>query len=83
MRASILDLRRRMGDILKAIDRRESVVISYRGKDRAILHPLPETSAEPFDPRTDPAFGIWRDRDDLADPVAAVRLMREGRSHAL
>ena len=83
MKASILDLRRRMPDILKALDRRESVVISYRGKDRALLQPLPAKSDEPVDPRDDPAFGLWRDRDEWADPAAAVRRLREGRGHAV
>ena len=83
MKASILDLRRRMPDILKALDRLESVVISYRGKDRAVLSPLSEKSDKPDDPRADPAFGLWRDRDDVADPVKIVRRWREGRDHAL
>lgn len=28
-----------------------------------------------------PAFGIWRDRDDLADSSTAARKMREGSSN--
>lgn len=28
------------------------------------------------DIRDNPAFGLWRDRDDLTDPVAAVRSLR-------
>jgi antitoxin (DNA-binding transcriptional repressor) of toxin-antitoxin stability system len=84
VKASILDLRRRMPTILKALDRRESVVISYRGKDRALLSPLPRDAAMPaLDPRDDPAFGLWRDRDDMPDPVAAVRRLLEGRDHAV
>ena len=39
MKASILDLRRRMKDILLALDRNESVTIFYRGKEKAILSP--------------------------------------------
>ena len=27
----------------------------------------------------DPAFGIWRDRDDIGDATAYVRTLREGR----
>ncbi|MCL2648966.1 MAG: hypothetical protein FWD61_18530 [Phycisphaerales bacterium] len=80
MKASILDLRRRMPDILKALERRESVIISYRGKDRALLTPLPgETKASLADLLADPAFGLWKDRAEYADPVAAVRRMRKRR----
>ncbi len=33
--------------------------------------------------RSNPVFGIWKDRDDLADPAEVVRKLREGRGHAL
>ena len=40
MKASILDLRRRMKDVLLALDRNESVTIFYRGKEKAIREKL-------------------------------------------
>lgn len=82
MRTSILDLQRRMPDVLKALDRRETVVLSYRGKDRALLRPLPSAPDASIAPRDDPAFGLWKDRDDWTDPAAAVRRLRTGRGHA-
>ena len=39
MKASMLDLRRRMRDVLRALDRNESVTIYYRGKEKAVLSP--------------------------------------------
>lgn len=39
MEASIVDLRYKMRDILKALDRREKVKILYHGKLRGILLP--------------------------------------------
>jgi hypothetical protein len=36
MKATITDLRYRMKDILKAIDRNETVTIFYRGKEKAL-----------------------------------------------
>ena len=42
MIASMLDLKRRMRDIFRALDRNESVTIFYRGKEKAILSPLPK-----------------------------------------
>ena len=35
-------------------------------------------AAEPFT-SDDPAFGIWRDRDDMADVAAYVRTLRQPR----
>ena len=40
MKASILDLRRRMKDVLLALDRNESVTIFYRGKRRCCMNPI-------------------------------------------
>jgi hypothetical protein len=40
MKASIVDLRYKMRDILKALDRNERVTILYHGKIRGILSPF-------------------------------------------
>ena len=39
MKATILDLRRRMKDVLLALDRNESVTIYYRGKGNPVTQP--------------------------------------------
>lgn len=41
MNASILDLRYKTRDILKALENRESVVILYHGKPKGTIIPLP------------------------------------------
>jgi len=83
MKASILDLRRRMADVLRALERNEPVKILYRGKERAILVP----SGAGWQKRTavaqHPAFGMWKDREDLKDVAAHVRELRKGRGHAV
>lgn len=84
MTATIVDLRYRMKDVLRAIDRGETVTVLYRGKEKARLTPVPappdvegegarKTAAQPF-------FGLWSDRDDLADPASWLRTMREPRA---
>ncbi|MBI2192911.1 MAG: hypothetical protein HYU36_13105 [Planctomycetes bacterium] len=40
MKASFLDLRRRMREVLRALERNESVTILYHGKEKAVLHPV-------------------------------------------
>lgn len=82
MKASILDLRRRMKDVLAALDRNEPVTITYRGRARGTLVPEGGAAGE-CKVREHPAFGMWADREDLADVPAAVRRLRKGRGHAL
>ena len=39
MKATVVDLRYKMNDVLKALDRNEKVTILYRGKVKGILIP--------------------------------------------
>lgn len=85
MNATIVDLRYHMKDVLRAIDRGETVTILYRGKEKAKLMPVVPSKADPDrQERTEdqPFFGMWRDRDEMADPVAFVRNLRKPRQHA-
>ena len=82
MKASILDLRRRMADVLRALDRNESVTILYRGRARAILIPAGARGSERSPVGDHPAFGMWKDRQDLHDVAAHVRKLRKGRFRA-
>jgi prevent-host-death family protein len=75
MNATILDLRYRTKDVLKAVERGETVTVLYRGKAKARIMPLPEKAG--LDSET--AFGLWKDRADLRDPSAYVRKLRQGR----
>jgi len=82
MKASILDLRRRMGDVLKALRRNEEVTLLRRGKTIGIIRP---SGGAPGSKRvaSHPAFGLWADRSDLADMGAAMDKLRKGRFDAL
>ena len=83
MRASILDLRRRMSEVLKALDRNESVTILYRGKEKGILHPINRGKSKYKSIADHPAFGMWKDRDDMKDVAKYIRDMRRGRFDAV
>ncbi len=82
MKASILDMRRRMKDILAALDRNEAVTITYRGKEKAILHSVGAGRGRLGSMTEHRAFGMWKDRKDLEDIDAFVRSLRKSR-HAL
>ncbi len=89
MQATILDLRRRMPEVLRALDRQGQVTILHRGKERAILvaaggSKIGGKSGKARRSVSDhPAFGMWADRADAADVPAQVRALRRGRGHAL
>jgi prevent-host-death family protein len=83
MEVSVVELRQRMRELLKAVDRGETVTILYRGRPRAVLGPV-EGAKRPRTRVVDhPAFGLWRDREEMADPSAWVRAERGRRRHAL
>ena len=78
MRATVLDLRRNPRKILDAIERNESVTLSKRGREIACIVPKREAKGA-LSLKDSPAFGIWKDRSDMADPAKYVRKIRKGR----
>ena len=85
MKATILDLRRRMKDILNSLKRNEPVTLLRRGKVVGTIQPPEAASASVsgLHASAHPAFGMWRDRPDLEDVEAAVTKLRGGRFNAL
>ena len=78
MEATTKDLRLHTNEILSAADRGEKVVITYRGKRRAVLTGWRETQAVSFRSEgRNPAFGLWKNRSN--DVAAEVRRLRRGR----
>lgn len=77
MKATTLDLRYRTKDVLKAVERGETVVVSYRGKAKAQIVPLSPSKAAGL--RTGDAFGLWKDRKDMSDVSAYVMKLRRPR----
>jgi hypothetical protein len=68
MKASILDLRRRIGEVLRALDRNEPVKVLYRRRVRAILIPAGLGRRGSGSVREHPVFGMWSDRKDMTGP---------------
>ena len=79
MEASVLDLRKRMHEVMSAINRHERVTLTYRGRRRAIIIPFAEENISRPKVEELPAFGMWSGRDDMADPVAFVEQIRKPR----
>jgi hypothetical protein len=83
MKASFVDLRKKSGQIIRALGRNEAVTVLYRGRVAAIMQPVGGPAATKTAATNHPAFGIWADRDDMKDVAAYVRRLRRGRFHAL
>ena len=58
MKASIVDLRYKTADILKALDRNESVTVLYHGKVKGVIKPAGETHATSV--QEHPFFGMLK-----------------------
>ncbi|MGD0383688.1 MAG: type II toxin-antitoxin system prevent-host-death family antitoxin [Thermoguttaceae bacterium] len=83
MKASILDLRRQMSEVLKSLDHNEPVTILHRGKEKAVLYPAKSAPSEPGAVTDHPAFGMWKNRKDISDVGQYVRRLRKGRHDAI
>ena len=63
MKITARELRRRLGEYLRAVARGEEVEVTYRGRSVARLTPIERGLDRPD--AGDPLFGVWADRDDL------------------
>ncbi len=74
MKASIVDLRYKTNEILKALERNESVTVLYHGKIKGIIKPARENSVLKI--RDHPFFGmdsqtektVLEELDDIRKP---------------
>ena len=81
MKLSFLDLRKKPGKLLGALERRENVTLSRRGKAIARVMPMEDKNGGTV--ADHPAFGMWADNAEMADVAKKVRQMRKGRFDAV
>ncbi len=79
MKATAKELRFSSKELLDAVSRGESVVITFRGKPCAKLVPYEEGTLTECMQNEDELFGIWRDRDDIVHVDDYVRNLRKSR----
>lgn len=77
MKVSIQNVERRIADVLRALDRREPVTITYRGRRKGVLIPVDAQRTPAGSAANHPAFGLWRDRAESKDVDAFVRRLRK------
>lgn len=56
MKASVVDLRYKMKNVLRALDRNETVTVLYHGQERAIITPIDNNEKKSVD--SHPFFGM-------------------------
>ncbi|MCL2700612.1 MAG: hypothetical protein FWE88_02835 [Phycisphaerae bacterium] len=78
MRISLSTLSSRQQAVLEALERKENISVSHQGKVVAVLQPSATNTVQERMLQT-PAFGMWADRDDMADPNEWRRGLRQKR----
>ncbi len=76
MKASIRELRSKTKQILSAVQRGETVIISNRGQSYAKIVSIKaeNRAAEP-----EAAYGMWKNYHEMRDVKAYVNQLRQGR----
>ena len=75
MKASIVDLRYKTAEILKALERNESVTVLYHGKTKGIIKPARERSGSKI--KDHPFFGMVGDNEtSVLDELDQLRRSR-------
>ncbi len=73
MKATIVDLRYKMRDILKALERKEKVTIMYHGKQKGVIVPSSEAKDKKVKVSEHPFFGMLPQDTDINELMAQLR----------
>jgi hypothetical protein len=71
MKASVVDLRYRMNEILKAIDRNEEVTILYHGKVKGVIKPKLSRARRRISDH--PFFNMYSSKQTVQEVMANLR----------
>jgi antitoxin (DNA-binding transcriptional repressor) of toxin-antitoxin stability system len=83
MEVSFIDLQKNSSQIVRALHRNERVMVLYRGKRVAVMHPIAGQGTKAGSARVHAAFGMWADRADMSDVASHVRKLHRGRCDSL
>jgi antitoxin (DNA-binding transcriptional repressor) of toxin-antitoxin stability system len=72
MKASIIDLRYKMKDVLKALDRKEEVTILYHGKVKGVIVPVNNKKKKKV--KDHPFFGMLKNSNiSVSEEMQSLR----------
>jgi len=77
MEATVVELRYKMNDVLKALDRKERVTIRYHGKVKGVIVPVAEAKGSGRKVKDHPFFGMTKEsRKDVLKELEELRGLR-------
>lgn len=77
MEASVVDLRYKMNDVLKALDRKEKVTIRYHGKIKGIIIPAGDEKKSVRKVKDHPFYGMNKEiKKDVLKELDDLRGLR-------
>jgi len=77
MEATVVDLRYKMNDVLKALDRKEKVTIRYHGKVKGVIVPAAEAKSGGRRVKDHPFFGMTKEsKKDVLKELEELRGLR-------
>jgi len=79
MKASAKDLRYKTKEIIAALERGEEILLTYRGKEKAVIIPVSKKTRKSYDKEEVSLFGIWRGNKKVANVNAYLDKIRGGR----
>lgn len=75
MKASVLDLRYRTKDILRALDQNEEIILTHRGNPKGKITPIRNTEGKSPKFASHQAIGMWADHTESV-PALIARLRK-------
>jgi antitoxin (DNA-binding transcriptional repressor) of toxin-antitoxin stability system len=77
MKASVMDLRYRTKEVLRALDAKEEIVLTHRGRAKGKIVPMAAESSARIKVASHEAVGMWADElETVAEKLLRIRKPR-------
>jgi antitoxin (DNA-binding transcriptional repressor) of toxin-antitoxin stability system len=77
MKASVMDLRYRTKEILRALDAKEEITLTHRGTTKGTIVPVKSNSKASKALASHPAIGMWSDQNEsVGELITRIRKPR-------
>ncbi len=77
MKASVMDLRYRTKEILRALEAKEEIILTHRGIEKGKITPISRPDADSTSLADHEAVGMWSDSEEsVPDMISRMRKPR-------
>jgi len=77
MKASVMDLRYRTKEILRALEAKEEIILTHRGTEKGKITPISRADADSTSLADHEAVGMWSDAEEsVPDMISRLRKPR-------